>query len=186
MEIGEVVDETRLEIVLGHVDDNSSADVDDFDIGKMSLGLVNGLIDFLVISNTISEVFGRLFWILSDVVWRCGLDFEDVGHDQVFIVTLAFDEEVEEFGFGDLVEDPLTASFGGVGRVEDGHFIGLVLEPVQHVCDGGFSSGFSRLLALGVVDVEELGIRVRVVGASIFTNIEDFGVDRGPSKVSLD
>lgn len=177
VEIGQVVDETGLKVVLDEVDDDSIADVDDLHVGEVTLGLVNCLVDLLVVPDAVAKVFSGFLWVLTDVVGRCGLHFEDVGHDEVFVVAFALHEEVKEVRFDDLVIDPLASRFGRVCSIEDGNFVGLILEPVQHVSDCSFCGSSPSLFALRIVDVEKLGIRVRIVGSSVFPNVEDLSVD---------
>ena len=85
-----------------------------------------------------------------------------------------------------LVVDPFPPRLGGIGSIENGHFVVLVFEPSQHVlnsCFRGCSSGF---LSFWVVDVEEFGIRVWVVIPSVFSYVENFCLDGGPLEVALD
>jgi hypothetical protein len=86
VEIDEVVDKAAGEIVLDEVDDNSVTDVDELDIRVTSFGLVDGLIDLLIVRDSLSKVSCCFFRILAGIVGRRGLHFQDVAHNQFFVV----------------------------------------------------------------------------------------------------
>jgi len=86
VKIDEVVDEPAGEIVLDEVDDNLVADVDELDIRVTSFGLVDGLVDLFIVRDSLSKVSCCFFGILAGIVGGRGLHFQDVAHNQLFIV----------------------------------------------------------------------------------------------------
>ena len=70
VEICEIVDESRLQVVLDLVDCDLMANIGDLDVGEVLLGFIDCLVDTLVVFDTIAEVFGRFFWILSGTFQR--------------------------------------------------------------------------------------------------------------------
>jgi hypothetical protein len=70
VEVHEVVDNARLEIVLDKIDDDVLADVDELHEGVILLVLlVQRLVDLLVVADTVAKVLGSVLWILPNVVW---------------------------------------------------------------------------------------------------------------------
>lgn len=93
-----------------------SPNVCDLDVSEMSFGLINCLVDLLIVLDPCTEVFGSFFGVLTMgqlsvelraqlaegekkeplpyVVWRCGLDVEYVLHDDGLVVAFALNKEV--------------------------------------------------------------------------------------------
>lgn len=63
MEIHEVVDNSRLQIILYTVDYDMLAHIHDFQIRQVTLSFVNRLIDLFVVANAVPEVLGSRFRI---------------------------------------------------------------------------------------------------------------------------
>lgn len=92
----------------------------------------------------------------------------------------------EQTGGGDLVVDPLATFFGRVGSIENADLVTAVLEPLQHVGDGGFCSSFPGTLAIFVGGIEEVGTWMRVVGTTVAAYVEDLCDDILPLEESDD
>jgi hypothetical protein len=86
MEIHKEVDNTALQVILDLVDDDLMSDVDQLDVGQVSFVFVNGFVHLFVVSDSVSEVLCSGFWVLPSVVRGCGLNFENIAHDDVFII----------------------------------------------------------------------------------------------------
>ena len=65
MQVCEVVNEARLQVVLYLVDGHLMADVGDFDVCEMLLGFVDRLVNPFVVLYPIAEVSGCFFWVLA-------------------------------------------------------------------------------------------------------------------------
>ena len=73
---------------------------------------------------------------------------------------------------------PFTPISCRVGGIEDGDRMVFVSpEPAQQVCYGSFGSCSPRLFSLRILWLEEACIRLCIFLSSIFTNIEDLGLD---------
>lgn len=167
MQVHEVVDHPRLQVVLQSVDDDLAAHIDDLAICHVLLVLIERLIHPLIHLYPLPEVLCRLFGILTSVVRTSELHLLDVAHDQVFIVALALHEErLYALGVA-AVLDPAAARLGGVGGIKNGDQVVGRLEPFQHVVDGCFSGGAAEALALLVRGVEEAGGGLRGVCAAV-------------------
>lgn len=81
-----------MEVVLDLVDNHLLAHIDQLDVCEIALILVDRLVDLLVVSDAVSEVRCSYFWVLSYVVWRRGLDFQNVAHNQILVVAFRFDK----------------------------------------------------------------------------------------------
>lgn len=82
--------------------------------------------------------------------------------------------------------DPLSSAFGRVCGVEEGDFVLFVLEPVEHIDNSSLCCCATCLFSLGIVDIKELGVWMRIVSSPIGAHVEHFGLDRGPSQIALD
>lgn len=69
MQVHEIVYDAALEVVFDLVDDDLFSHVDELDICEVFLVFVNCFIDLFVVSNSIAEVFGGFFRVLTLVVW---------------------------------------------------------------------------------------------------------------------
>lgn len=87
MKVLDVVDQPTGKVILNLINDDGRPDIDEFDVGEVLLVIVNGLIDLLVIANAVTEIESSNFRVLPLVVRRRCLDFQDVVHDQVFVIT---------------------------------------------------------------------------------------------------
>lgn len=68
MQVHQVVDDTRLKVVLETVDDDLSTNVNELAVGEVLFVLVNGLVDGLVVANALAEVLSCDLGVLSDVI----------------------------------------------------------------------------------------------------------------------
>ena len=167
MEVHEIVDDAALQVVFDLVDDDVFADVDEFDIGQVFFVVSNGLVDLFVVADSVPEILSGHFRVLAFVVGRCGFDFEDVAHDQRFVVAFRFDiERLDVVGFTSFVHPP-SPGFGGVGSVEDGYYPFTHFEPLDHIRHGRFSGSMTQSFALCVALVEEIGRGLWSVGSTI-------------------
>ena len=133
VEIHEVVDDTRLEIVLNLVDNDLFADVDEFDVGEVLFVFVDGLIDFFVVADAVAEILSGNFRILAFVVGGGGLDFKDVAHDDFFVVALRLHVE-GVYGVGVTpLSYPSPPRFCRVCCIQYRHDSLVFLEPFDHV-----------------------------------------------------
>jgi hypothetical protein len=142
MKIHQVIHHSRLQIILYPIDNDLAPHVNNLAISHIALVLVQRLIDSLVHLNPLSEILGGLFWVLALVVWRSSLDFEDVTHNEILVVTFTLHEECFNFFGVAAFFDPASSGFGAVCGIENGDEVVGLAEPVAHVCDCGFCGGF--------------------------------------------
>lgn len=155
MEVHEVVDNSRLKVILYPVDDDLCANINDLAVCHIGFVLVQCLIYALVHLDALPEILCGFLRVLTLVVWAGGLDFEDVAHDYILAVALALDEErLDAFSVTTLL-NPTSPSFGAVCSVENRNEIVGGAEPSAHVCDCSFGGGFAQTLAFLVGGVEE-------------------------------
>lgn len=88
MKVHQVIDHSALEVILNAVNDNLFADIHDLEISEIIFLFVNSLVDFFIVLNTVTEILCGSFWIKTNIVGGRGLDFQDIAHDQVLIITL--------------------------------------------------------------------------------------------------
>lgn len=88
MQVLKVVDQTAGQVILDLVDDDKRAHIDQLDVGVVLLVLIDRLIDFFVVADAIAEIFCSGFRVLTLIIWRRRLDFEDVVHDEALIIAL--------------------------------------------------------------------------------------------------
>lgn len=186
VQVHKVVHHTTLEVVCNTIDDNLAPHVDELDKGEIFLILVNSLVHLFIVLNTFTEVTGGFFGILAGVVGACGLHIKNIAHNEVLIIALGFDEESLDVGGGATLLDPATPVFGGVCRVEYGNGVLGVLEPLDHVGDGGFCGSTAETLPFFVRCVEERGCRGWGIVAAILSHVESAGFNREPCKVATD
>lgn len=178
VKIDQVIDKTTGKIILDEIDDDLVAHVDELNVSIALFGLVDGLIYFFIIRDPLPEIPGRFFGILTFVIRRGCLYFQDVAHDQLLIVTFRFDEDGVDAGGGNAFMHPFTSISCRVGGIEDGNRIVFVrAEPAQQVRHSGFGSCSPRLLPLGILWLEEARVWLSILLSSIFTNIEDLSLD---------
>ena len=183
VKVHQIIDHAALQVILNPVDDDLAADVDELDVRQVLLILVDGLIDLLVVADAIAEVLRGHLGVLADVVRACGLDLEDVRHNEGFIVAFGFDKEGLD-AFGDATAlNPLAAGLGGVGGVQDGDDAVAAGEPAQHVSHRRLGRGTTKTFALGIGRVEELSRGLRGVGAPVGPDVEGPGLDGKPGQV---
>ncbi len=186
MKVHQKVDATALEVVLQPVDNDPLPNIDELDISQIGLVFADGLIDPLVVANAVEEVLGSRLRVLTDVIWRCSLDLEDVRHDDTLVIADGFDEDRLEAFLEATFLDPATTRFGGVGSIENGNHSFFILEPFEHISDSCLRSGSPESFALGVAGIEELGRRAGGVAAPILPDVECFSIDRQPLEISHD
>lgn len=186
VEVHQIVYNAALQVVLYAVDDDLAANVQDLEIGVVTLVAVsvNGLVDLLVVLDAVPEVERSLFGILSFVVGTRGLDVPDVCHDEVLVVALGLNEQNLDTLTCAGIGDPFAALFRRVCRIQDSNDTAL-LEPCQHVCDGGLCSGFPPALPFCVAHIKEVGGWLRRIGPAVVTHVERLGVDGEPLEVTL-
>ena len=112
MEVHEVIDDSALEVVFDLVDDDLSTDVDQLDVCKILLILVDGLVHLLVFLDPVAEVSTCDFRVLALVVWGCGLYFHDIRHDDVVIVAFRLDVQCLDTICFAALGDPSATSLG--------------------------------------------------------------------------
>lgn len=117
MKIHEVVDHPALQVVLDCIDDDLFANVDQLHIRHVLLILVNRLVHLFVIADPVAKVLRSHIGILTLVVWRGGLDLEDVRHDQRLVVTFRLDVNGPDIVAFALLMNPTPSSFAGVGGI---------------------------------------------------------------------
>jgi hypothetical protein len=176
VQIHEVVDDTTLQVILDQVDDALFANIQDLQIRQVTLVLANCLVDLLVVANTVAEVLGCLLGVLALIVGGCGLDLEDIAHNQVLIIALAFDKKgLNAFGVATIL-DPSTALLRGVGRIQDGND-STCLEPGNHIRDSCLGCCAAHPLPLDIVGIKEVCSRLRSILSTIIAHIEDLRID---------
>jgi len=184
MQIHQIVHNPTLQVILNRIDDNLLAHIHNLQIRKIILVLINRLVHLFVVANTVSEILCSLLRILANIVGRRGLDFENIAHDQLFIVAFALNEQCLDSVFVAALLDPTASGLRTVRCVENGDDAAL-LEELQHICDGGFCGGLSHALSLQIIDIEEIGGWVGVVLSAVVAYIEDLGIDGQPFEVAL-
>ena len=184
MEVLNVVNETAREIVFYLVDNDLGPDVDEPDIGKVTLVITNRLVSFLVVVDPIHKVARGNFGVLALVIRRVGLDLADVVHDEFFVAANRLDEKRLDSGSTARVVNPLATRLGRVGSIEDGNLTVGVLEPGDHVADRSLGSSTTQAFAIWVRCVEELCGRARSVEPAVLADIEDLRGDSDPGKVT--
>lgn len=155
MEVHCEINDPRLKVIRHLVDYDLRADVDEFDIGQIRLR--KGLIHLLVVPNPIPEVSRRLLRILADIIRRSGLHFQDIAHNQIFVITLTLDKEYVVTLRITALLDPLPSVLGGIGSIKDSDMSAFVLKPAKHVCNSSFGSSAPETLAFGIACVEKRG-----------------------------
>jgi hypothetical protein len=184
VQVHEIVDHATLQVILNRIDNNLLPDIHNLQIREVILIFINCLVNLLVIANAIAEILRSLLWVLANVVGRGGLDFEDVAHDQLFIVALTLYEERLDSLFLAALLDPAAARLRAVGGVEDGDDAAR-LEPGYHVVDSCFRGRTAHALSLHIIDVEEVGGRMGVVVSAVAAYVEDSGINGEPLEVAL-
>lgn len=184
MEVHREINDPRLEVVGYFIDNDLRANVDKLDVGQ--IGLCNRLVNLFVVPNTIPKVPRSHFRVLADVIWRGGFYFKDVAHDQIFIVTLALNEEDIVALSLTALRDPFSPALGRVCSIKDPDMATLVFEPAEHVGNSGFSSRTTEALTLKIASVEKVGCGLWSVRTAVGSNVEGFSVDRKPFEVAND
>lgn len=185
MQVLNIVDQPTGQVVLDLVNDDGGADVDQLNIGVLLLVIIDGLINLLVVADALAEVESGQLGVLPLVIRRGGLDFEDIGHDEILVIADRLDEEGLDIGIATLLVYPLATLLGGVCRVEDGDnaFLRVIVEPIDHIGDGHLGGGSAHALAFFIVGVEEGGLGLGGVAAAIGSDVEDFGGDADPGEI---
>lgn len=179
MEVHCEVDDSRLQVIGHLVDHDLRADVDKFDVGQIRFRKC--LVHLLVVPNPVSKVPRRLFRILADVIRRSGLHFQDITHDQIFVITLALNKEhVVPLRITTLL-DPLPPVLGRIGSIKDSNMTAFMLKPAKHVGNSSFGGSAPETFAFRVAGIEKRGGRMGGVGTAVRSNIEGFSIDREPS-----
>ena len=181
MEVHKIVDDSTLKVVLDLIDNNLTPYVNQLDVCKVLLIVIDGLVNLLICLDPTKKIFACNLGILSRVVWRCSLDFHDIRPDNVLIVTFRLHiKRLDILGFT-LFSDPAATSLGGVGGIEYGNYTLLIVEPVYHIFHCGLSGGMAHSLAFWVAFAEEVGGGLWGVIAAVGANIEAFGRYGEPS-----
>lgn len=172
MKVHEVVNDATLQVVLNAVNDDLAANIDEFDVGHVRFLLVDGLIDFLVVADPVTEVTRRFLRILTNVIWRGGFDLANVAHDEILVVTFRFHKHCRNPLLIATILDPATSGFGRVSRIQNGNGAAVGFEPLDHVLDRCLGRCASKALSFGIRSVKEFSSRRRRVGTTIFAHIE--------------
>lgn len=77
----------------------------------MLLGLVYAFVDLFVVCDTVFEISCRFLGILTFIVGGSGLNFHDVSHDEIFIVTSGLDKYKVNVRSCKNIVDPSTSLF---------------------------------------------------------------------------
>lgn len=80
--------------------------------------------------------------------------------------------------------NPSAAGFGRIGGIQYSNDSLTRIEPLDHICDGGFCCGVSTTFTFLITSIEEIGGGVRCVISAIRANVEGFGWDREPCQIS--
>jgi hypothetical protein len=176
VEVDEVVHDTALEVILDAVDDDLLANVHDLEVGVVILVtvLIDALVNLLVVANAVTEVESSLIWVLALVVWAGRLDVADVAHNEGLLVAFRLDEHDFDTLLGNSVHHPLATLFGAICRIEDADYAALS-EPGQHIGHCSLRGSPALSLALGIVGVEEIGCRLRGIGAAVVAHVKRLG-----------
>lgn len=180
----DVVDQTAGQVIFDLVDDDGRSHVDELDVGVLLLIFVDGFVHLLVVANAVAEIKGSDLRILTLVVRGGRLDFLDVSHDEIFVITDGLHKESLNASFSALLIDPLAALLGGVGGIQDGDNTLAGLEPLKHVRHGSLCGSSAHAFTLFIVGVKEGGSWLRVAEAAIATNVEDTGRDTDPTQIA--
>ena len=184
MEILDVIDQTARQVVLDLVNDHRGADIDQLDVGVMLLILINGFVNLLVVPDASAEIQRSHLGILTLVIRGRGLNFEDVVHDDLFIITCRFNEQcLDACLFAGLI-DPAASISGGIGGIQDSDDTFSGVEPGNHIRDsssGGRSPHFFPFLVVGF---KELGGWLRRVVTTITADVEDPSGNANPGQIS--
>lgn len=184
MKVHEVIHNAALQVVFYLVDDDLLADIYELYIRQVFLVLIDCLVDFFIVPDPIAKVLSGNFGILPFVVGRGSLDFQDIAHDQVFIVALRlYIQGLDIVGFATLV-NPSTAGLGRVGGVQDCHDSFALFEPFHHVHHGGFSSGMTKTLPFRIRGIKEMCSRLWSIRTAIGAYVEILGRYRKPGEVA--
>ena len=183
MQVHQEVTDPALQIIPDTVQDDATTDVDEFDVGEAILRLVDGLVDLFVVANSITKVLDGHVGVQALVVGAGGLDLEDIGMDDLFIVAFGLDEHGGDALGGATIMNPPAAGFGGVGGIQDGHQALTVGEPLDQVGHGRLGRGATQTLPLRVGGVEEVRGGMGGVVASVGSDVEDPGLDREPGQI---
>ena len=159
------------------IDDALLANVHNLEVCEIVLGVINCLVDLLIVANAVSEILGSLLGVLANVVWRSGLDLKNVAHNEIFIVALALNKQCLNSLLVAALLDPAASLLGAVGGIEDGNDSVLLLEPENHIVDGSLSSCTSHSFTFGIIDIEEIGGGLSSALASVVAYVEDLGID---------
>lgn len=93
VEVHEIVYDPTLQVVLQSIDDDLASNVDNFAVRQIMLVFIKCLVDSFVHSYPLSKVLGCLLRVLPSIVRARRLDFLDVTHDQIFVITFALNEK---------------------------------------------------------------------------------------------
>lgn len=186
MQIHEVVYNATLEVVSDATNDDLLAYIHDLKVRQVRLIAigVDGTVHLFVVANAVTEVEGGLLRILALVIGAGSFDVANVGHDELLIVTLAFDKEnLDTVGIASF-EDPFPAFLSRVGSIEDTDDAAGA-EPREHVSDSSFGGGTALALAFRVVGVEEVSRGLRGIVAPVVSDIERLGRNGKPLQIAL-
>lgn len=185
MQVLNIVDQTTRQIILDLIDYDRRSNIDQLDISVLLFIIIDRFIGLLIIANAFAEVQRRQLRVLPLIIRRISLDFKDIGHDEIFIVTNRFDKERFDIGITALLEDPLATLFGRVRSVQNSNhsFLCIVMEPVDHIGDGHFGGGSTHSLTFFIVRIEEGGLGLGGVATTIGTDVEDLGGDSNPGEI---
>ena len=187
MKVHQVVHHSAFEVVLDPVDDDPSSDVDDLDVGEVRLVLrVERLIHLFVVPDAIAKVLGRFLRVLPLVVWRRGLDLEDVGHDEGLIIALGLDEQGLDVGGVEALLDPSPPGLDGVRCIQNGDDSLASVEPFDHVLHRCLGGGVPQPFALRVALVEEVCRGLRGIQSPVRSHIEVLGRNGEPPQITND
>ena len=185
MEILDVVNESAGKIVLDLIDDDGRANIDQLDVCVILFEFINGLVGHFVVANSSAEIKSSSLRVLPSVIGRCSLDLTDVVHNKILVVANRLDKQRFNASIVAGFINPLTASFGRIGGIEDRNHTPVLFKPAKHVVHGSLGSGLPHFFALWIVRIKEFGRRLRcALFTTIATNIEDASWYPNPSEIA--
>jgi hypothetical protein len=184
MQVHQVIHHPTLQIILNAIDDNLFANVHDLQIRNITLVCIDGLINLLIVPDSVSEISSRRLGIQTLIIRGCGLHLENVAHDEILVVAFRLYKQCFDSLSITTLLNPTSALFCRVCSIQNSDDSSL-LEPVQHVCDGGFGGSAAHSLTLNIGGIEEIGCGLGSIISAVVSYVEDLRIDREPFEVAL-
>lgn len=186
MQIHEIVHNATLEIISDTADNDLLTHIHDLEVSQVRLFAisVNGAVHLFVVANAVTEIEGGSLRVLSTVVRAGSLDVSDIGHDKLFVVTLALDKENLDAVFVADLQDPFTAFQSRIGSIKNTNNAARP-EPGEHVGNSSLSGSTAGAFSFRIVDIEKVGRGLWCIIAAVVANVESLSRDGEPLKISL-